>query len=96
MEKKIYIILVKAGVGFPNRTSLEHIEGSHYDIEYNNDGYDKITAHKVYRHIQEFEFMGSNDFCVMELSEFTTQLNDEEIANLEDYFIGYVTASLIK
>ncbi len=96
MKKEIYIILVKAGVGFPNRTSLEHIEGTHYDIDYNNDGYDKITAHKVFKHLQEFEFGGSKDFSVMSLSEFTSEVNDQELDNLENYFIGYVTASLIK
>jgi hypothetical protein len=92
---KTFIIITEADNNGIDRRDIERIEGTHYKIPYNNDGYDKITAHKVYKHLQENVFKSEN-FAVMELAEFTQEVNDQELDNLTSCFIGYVTAELIE
>ena len=94
MATEIFIVIANTESDI-DRRAIERIEGTHYKINYENGGYDKITAHKVFEHLRDNEFKSSR-FNVFEMGEFTELVNNQDLDNLTDSFIGYVTAELIK
>lgn len=91
------LILFKIGE-LDARKICENIENTNLVINYNGDGWDEITAHKVRNEIYDslLSDVNENDLPQIEvetLSDFMDRCNDEEL-NLDDYFISYVNAKM--
>lgn len=90
---KTFIVLIPVSY-YDARKACETIENTHFKIKPKDDGYQKLTAHKVLLEIDKVVDTGSIMIEVYTLTDFMDSFNDEEI-NADNYFMSYVSAEIL-
>lgn len=87
-----FIVIFEIG----GRKEAESIQNSHLVIKYDKQkgGYDKLTKLKVEEQLYELLGEGNSLYCVYDLNDFMDAVNNQDLDNLSNFYISYVTAEM--